>query len=84
MEIDAKNTIMVVLAVILIACLAPSALDGFYSANTTTWGFGTYNASSGVWESGTEDTKTTNIWKLLPLIVIVVFLALIAKKAGLF
>ena len=69
------SIIGLVIAVILVAYLAPSAVESFYMTNISNWS----------WDGGTtEDTKTTAIWKLMPLIACVVFLAMIAKYAGLF
>lgn len=73
MEMNTGSIISIIIAVILIAYLAPAAIESFYTANTSAWAFG-----------GVEDTKTINIWMLMPLICVVVFLAAIAKHAGLF
>jgi len=69
--------IAIAIGVIMISAMFPSALDTFYSQDTDEWGFGTYNNTTEVWESGEADTKATTIWYLLPMMGVVCALLLL-------
>ena len=57
------------IALIVLASVAPTALDAFYNTNTSAWQI-----------DGQEDTKTVALWWLMPLIVVAVVLILIYEK----
>ena len=57
------------IALIVLASVAPTALDSFYNTNTSSWKI-----------DGQEDTKTVALWWLMPLIVVAVVLILIYEK----
>lgn len=57
------------IALIVLASVAPTALDSFYSTNTSEWQI-----------NGQEDTKTVALWWLMPLIIVAVVLILIYEK----
>jgi len=79
--INAGQLIAVIIAlavgIIMLSAMIPSALNTFYGQDTADWGFGTYNETSGQWESGEEDTKTTTIWEMIPMMSVVAVLLLI-------
>jgi len=58
--------IAIAIGVIMISAMFPSALDTFYDANTTAWTI-----------DGAEDTKTTTIWQMLPMMGVVCALLLL-------
>jgi len=57
--------IAIAIGVIMVAAMFPSAMDTFYGANTTAWTI-----------DGAEDTKTTTIWQMLPMMGVVCALLL--------
>lgn len=57
------------IALIVLASVAPTALDSFYNTNTSAWQI-----------DGKEDTKTVALWWLMPLIIVAVVLILIYEK----
>lgn len=67
--INAGELIGVIIAIavgtIMIAAMFPSAMDTFYGADTGNWTI-----------DGAEDTKTTTIWEMLPMMAIVAGLLL--------
>lgn len=64
--------IAIALAVIMISAMFPSAMDTFYGTNTTAWTI-----------DGAEDTSTTGIWYMIPLLGVVaglmIFVAVVIK-----
>ena len=68
--INAGQMIGVIIAlavgIIMLSAMIPSALNTFYSANTTQWTI-----------DGNEDTKTTTIWEMIPMMSVVAVLLLI-------
>ena len=75
--------IAIAISVIMISTMFPPSLDTFYDEDTDGWGFGEYNETSGEWESGEEDTKTTTIWEMLPMMgavcALLLFVGIIVK-----
>lgn len=67
--INAGELIGVIIAIavgtIMIAAMFPSAMDTFYGADTENWTI-----------DGAEDTKTTTIWEMLPMMAVVAGLLL--------
>ena len=70
-----------VIGMILIAYIGPVAFDALYSVNTTKFAFEeSYNASNGTYKL-TPDTKTLNVFKLLPLFLVLVIAIIIVAIA---
>ena len=57
------------IALIVLAAVAPTALDTFYNTNTSGWQI-----------NGSEDEKVTALWWLIPLIVVAVVLMMIYEQ----
>jgi heme/copper-type cytochrome/quinol oxidase subunit 2 len=57
------------IALIVLAAVAPTALDTFYNTNTSGWEI-----------NGQEDSKVTALWWLIPLIVVAVVLMMIYEQ----
>jgi len=57
------------IALIVLAAVAPTALDTFYNTNTSGWEI-----------NGQEDEKVTALWWLIPLIVVAVVLMMIYEQ----
>ena len=55
--------------VIVIAAIAPTAIETFYSTNTSGWQV-----------NGEEDIIATSIWWLLPFITVIVFFYMVYKR----
>ena len=58
-KLEPKNMVFLAIAIIIMVSVMPSAIDTIYTTNTTNWTI-----------DGAEDTKTTTIWWLLPLVVV--------------
>lgn len=48
--------VVIAVGVIMISAMFPPAFDTFYSTNTSAWKV-----------NGSEDTKVTNIWEMMPM-----------------
>lgn len=63
-EVNAAGMISLVIAlavaVIMISAMFPPALDTFYETNTTGWTI-----------DDVEDTSTTSIWQMIPMLAVV-------------
>ena len=68
------DVLAIALGGILVAAMLPTALDSFYDTNV---GFFTYGGTS----TGTNDTATVAIFKLLPLFAVLGGLMLILAPA---
>lgn len=68
-NISAGSVIGLAISLIVIAAVIPSAIESFYSTNTTAW---TIN--------GSEDTKATTLWWLLPFICVAVVLYMVYRR----
>ena len=51
--------VFLAIAIIIMVSVMPSAIDTIYTTDTTNWTI-----------DGSEDSKTTTIWWLLPLVVV--------------
>ena len=73
MEADQIGVVVVglVVSVILIAYLTPVALEAIYTVDTGNWSF----------PGDSEDTKTTGLFELTPLLVVLVIVILIVGFA---
>jgi len=64
--------IAIAISVIMISSMFPPSLDTFYDANTSDWTI-----------DGEEDTKTTTIWEMLPMMgavcALLLFVGIIVK-----
>jgi len=73
-EVSAGNIVGSVIAIaiglIVISAIMPTAIDQLYAADTTDW---TIN--------GTEDVRTTSMWELLPMFVVLSVLLIIIAVA---
>jgi len=58
-KLEPKNMVFLAIAIIIMVSVMPSAIDTVYEADTTNWTI-----------DGAEDKKTTNIWWLLPLVIV--------------
>jgi len=58
-KMQPKNMVFLAIAIIIMVSVMPSAIDTIYTVDTANWTI-----------DGEADTKTTNIWWLLPLVVV--------------
>lgn len=64
-----STAIGIAIAVIVLASVVPTAFDSFYAADTANWTI-----------DGEEDSKTVDLWYLIPLLIVVaVLLAFYAR-----
>ncbi len=73
-EVSAGNIVGSVIAIaiglIVISAIMPTSIDQLYAANTSSWEI-----------DGVEDTRTTSMWELLPMFVVLAILLLIIAVA---
>jgi len=65
-----KVIVGIAVSLLIFTAIIPSAIESIYSANTSTWSI-----------DGSEDTKATTIWFLLPVVIIA---GAVMKMIGIF
>ena len=68
LQLSAGSIIGFAIGLIVLAAVVPDAIGTFYSTNTSTWTI-----------DGAEDTKTTVLWWLIPLVIVAAVVMMIYR-----
>ena len=75
-EISAGAVIGMAIGLIVIAAVVPSAIEAFYTVDTSSWVIGGNETGYGA----IEDTKAVTLWWLLPFIAVATVLYMLYKR----
>ena len=69
LNLSAGSIIGFAIGLIVLAAVVPDAIGTFYSTNTSAWAI-----------NGIEDTKTTVLWWLIPLVIVAAVVMMIYRN----
>ena len=76
-DISVGAVIGMAVGLIVIAAIIPSAIETFYTTNTSTW---LLDAGNETGYGAVEDTKAITLWWLLPFIAVATVLYMLYKR----